>query len=158
MIFFPLYKKQRQIDVLLAFPSSALTLGFYFFAPITGVMQLPWQHHVSSTCSVQPLFLFIPVSPQHQSYVCNVFKAVFGCFGEVLFAVQCLFSVPVALAAVNRLLGSCCFSYCCVSRSSCLLQVPPPPLLFLSQADVHPVSCRPMRLSVRYTVCDANID
>lgn len=64
-------------------------------------MWLPWQHHVGSTRSVQPLFLLF-LTANWLTPPNNVFKAVF-------FTVWCLFSVPVAHAAVNRLLESCCF-------------------------------------------------
>lgn len=69
--------------------------------PSAQEMRLPWQHHVVSTRSVQPLFLLF-LSANWLNPPNNVFKAVF-------FTVWCLFSVPVARAAVNRLLESCCF-------------------------------------------------
>ena len=69
-------------------------------------MRLPWQHHVGSTRSVQPLFLLF-LSANWLTPPSNVFKAVlFFCF---FFTVWCLFSVPLAHAAVNRLLEKLLF-------------------------------------------------
>lgn len=56
------------------------------------------QHAQYSLCS------FYSRQPTDSLLPNNVFKAVF-------FTVWCLFSVPVARAAVNRLLESCCFVF-----------------------------------------------
>lgn len=107
--------------------SSALTLfRFRLVSRHHGWgVRLPWQHHFGSTRSVQPVFLLF-LSADWLTPPNNVFKAVFFSF----FTVWCLFSVPVAHAAVNRLIESCCFfqsTYFCVlvcivsTRCCCVL-------------------------------------
>lgn len=115
------FKRERQIEVIwlcmLACLSSALTLS-RLVSRHHRWMWLPWQHHVGSTHLVQPLFLLF-LSANWLTPHNNVFKAVF-------FTVWCLFYVPVACAAVNRLLESSClfvfFNFCvlvCLVYAGC---------------------------------------
>lgn len=90
---------------VLACLSSALTLS-RLVSHHHRWMWLPWQRHVGSTRSVQPLFLLF-LSDNWLTPPNNVFKAAF-------FTVWCLFYVPVACAAVNRHLESCGLFVLCV--------------------------------------------
>lgn len=93
---------ERWCDCMLASLSSALTLTRLVSHHHRGI-RLPWQHHVGSARSVQPLFLLF-LSANCLTPPNNVFKAVF-------FTVWCLFCVPVACAAVNKLLEKAAFFF-----------------------------------------------
>lgn len=108
-----------------------------------GSTTLP-QHAQCSLCfvySCQPTESLLPIMYSRQC-----------CF--VFFTVQCLFSVPVA--AVNRLLESCCFPYYRVFGLSRLLQVPSP-----RSVSSHRRMCVPsvvVRFSRLWGKCHGNSD
>lgn len=82
---------------VLVFLSSALLFSPGWFPHHHRGMWLPWQHHVGSTRSVQPLFLLF-LSANWLTPPNNVFKAVFFFFFYCLMFVLC----PC---------GSCCCEY-----------------------------------------------